>query len=147
MVSDKIVSRYAGKLPESANSDRGIPHGPLYPVAEVLGLLENSVNPNIQVWTRKCAADVQKLALDADDLVDLLKEAVLGNHFIGSEWCRQNPNGPWAACDAYALSRQEWVAVAHKEIRMEYYLKFSVGKTGKILLLASCHLSEERRSQ
>lgn len=144
MVSGRVVSLFTGELP--ASPDRGIPHGPLYPAAEVLKLLKDCGIRGIQVWTRKCAADLQKLMLDADDLADLLRESVLGGRFIGSEWCQQTPDGPWAACDAYALSRREWVAVAHRKMPMEYYLKFAIGKTGKILLLISCHLSEERRS-
>jgi len=146
MVSDKIISQYMGTLPVPVGSDRGIPQGPLYPAAEVLKLLQDCGASGIQVWTKKCTADLQKLLLDTDDLVDLLRESVLGGRFIGSEWCRQTPDGPWAACDAYALYRREWVAVAHRDMPMEYYLKFAIGKTGKILLLVSCHLSAVRRS-
>ena len=139
MVSAMIVSRYVGTLPETDRSDRKISDGPLYPTDEILMLLE--IEQTVRLWTRKCAADVQNLALDGDDLTDLLREAVSGGRFTGSEWCRQTPNGPWAACDAYSLIRSEWMAVASREMRMEYYFKLAIGKTGKILLLVSCHLS------
>ena len=139
MVSAMIVSRYVGTLPETDRSDRKISDGPLYPAEEFLRLLETE--QTVVPWTKKCAADVQNLVLDGDDLTDLLREAVSGGRFTGSEWCRQTPNGPWAACDAYSLIRSEWMDVVRKEIRMEYYLKLAVGKTGKILLLVSCHLS------
>jgi len=35
----------------------------------------------------------------------------------------------------------EWVATASKEMGVEYFVKFAVGKTGQLLLLVSCHLS------
>jgi len=144
MVSGIIVSRYVGPLPETDRSDRKISAGPLYPSEDILKLLETE--QAVFPWTKKCIADVQRLALDGDDLNDLLREAVSNGRFTGSEWCQQRADGPWAACDAYFLIRAEWIEVARKEIRMEYYLKLAVGKTGKILLLVSCHLSEERRS-
>jgi len=140
MVSDTIISRFTGPLPASAAADRTILGGPLYPSAEVLELLKAGESA-IRVWTRKCTADMQKLALDPDDLVELIGQAVSAGRFIGAEWCRQNPFGPWAACDAYSLIRQERMAAACRDMPMEYYLKFAIGKTGKILLLVSCHLS------
>ena len=139
MVSAKIVSRFTGVLPE-AGADRTIPGGPLYPQDEVLTLLKNG-DGVIRAWTRNCAADVQQLAFDSDDLVLLITEAVTRGRFSGSEWCQQKPSGPWAACDAYALTRGEWVAAARKKLAVNYYCKFALGKTGTILLLVSCHLS------
>jgi hypothetical protein len=112
----------------------------LYPAAEVLELLEAGESA-VRVWTRKCIADVQQLALDADELVTLLREAVVGGRFTGAQWCRQDPSGPWAACDAYALTRREWMRVAGRELSVNYYLKFAMAKTGTLLLLVSCHLS------
>ena len=144
MVSGMIVSRHVGILPETDRSDRKISAVPLYPAKEVLKLLKTT--QAVHLWTKKCIADVQRLALDGDNLNDLLQEAVSSGRFTGSEWCQQRPDGPWAACDAYSLIRSEWIEVARKEIRMEYYLKLAVAKTGKILLLVSCHLSQERRS-
>lgn len=134
-----IVSRYTGPLP-AGGADRIMPGGPLYPAEEVLKLLKAG-GGTVRVWTRKCVADVQQLALDPDDLVVLLSEAVARGRFTGSEWCQQKPSGPWAACDAYALTRCEWVQAARKELAFDYYLKYAIGKTGAILLLVSCHLS------
>lgn len=142
MVSDKIVSRYTDGFPGADATARGIAGGPLYPRAEVLRLLADSGGQCILAWTKKCTADIQKLALDADELDGLLREALSSGRFIGSEWCQQQPDGPWAACDAYQLMRQEWVAAAHRDMAVEYYLKFAIGKTGAILLLVSCHLSK-----
>jgi hypothetical protein len=140
MVSAKIVSQYNKKVPESFAVSRGIAGGPLYPAADVLQILEAGER-SIVPWTRKCTGDLQKLTLEAEDLIAFVKEAVSDGRFIGSEWCQQQPSGPWAACDAYAFSRLEWLAAARKEMLMEYYLKCAIGKTGKILLLASCHPS------
>ncbi|MDO3377822.1 hypothetical protein M3027_06765 [Geoalkalibacter halelectricus] len=134
-----IVSRFSGALP-AVGADRTIPGGPLYPAEEVLKLLKAGGGA-VRVWTRKCAADVQQLALDPDDLIALVSEAVARGRFTGSEWCQQKPAGPWAACDAYALTRHEWVQASRKELAFDYYLKFAIGRTGTILLLVSCHLS------
>ena len=112
MVSTIIVSRYIGTLPETEGSDRKISDGPLYPADEVLMLLETE--QTVVPWTKKCAADVQNLALDGDDLTTLLREAVSGGRFTGSEWCQQAPAGPWAACDAYSLTHLEWLTVANR---------------------------------
>ncbi|MDD5035600.1 MAG: hypothetical protein PHE55_12670 [Methylococcaceae bacterium] len=139
----KNLSAYTGTPPSDDQADRSIVGGPLYAKADVLAVLtqgESSVVP----WTCKCKDDVLRLALDADDLRALVKEAVQGGRYVQSEWCVQQPNGPWAACDAYQLFRSEWVQAAHKNMRFEYYVKFAMGRTGKLLLLVSCHLSQDR---
>ncbi|MCF7990496.1 MAG: hypothetical protein K9M02_08645 [Thiohalocapsa sp.] len=118
--------------------------GPLYPVDEVLALLKGAQGQAINLWTRKCILDAQKYGLDLQDLAVLLEEAVQHGRFRGSEWCVQKPRGPWAACDAYQLFRSEWIANARRSMRVEYYLKFSMAQTGQLLLLVSCHLSEDR---
>lgn len=69
------------------------------------------------------------------------KLLITQGQYVNSQWCVQKPTGPWAACDGYRLFRDEWVEYAHKEMRYEYYVKFAIGKTGKLLLLVSCHLS------
>lgn len=139
MVNVMIVSRFTGDLPE-VGGDRKILGGPLYPITEVLELL-GAGGSVVRVWTRRCVEDVQQLALDADELADLIVEAVKVGRFSGAQWCQQQPTGPWAACDAYTLTRREWVPAARKELAVDYYLKFAIGKTGTLLLLVSCHLS------
>jgi len=81
------------------------------------------------------------MALDSEELFVLFTEALSKGRFIGSEWCQQQPTGPWAACDAYSLVRREWMSAARRELDMEYYIKFAIGISGTILLLASCHPS------
>ncbi len=145
MVNTRIVSRFTAPLPVGDGADRTIPGGPLYQAHEVLELLESGGSQAITPLTRKCLDDSQKWSLDKDDLLQLLKLAVRSGRFRGSEWCEKKHSGPWAACDAYSVIRMEWIAKAHKEIGMEYYIKFAIGTSGKILLLVSCHPSETRR--
>lgn len=144
MVNNRIVSRFTGALPEHGN-DRKIRGGPLYPAEEVMSLLGNGGSESIITWTKKCTSDVQRWSLNDDDLFDLLGIAVYSGRFIGAEWCEQKPGGPWAACDAYSVIRKEWIPATRKEMDFEYYIKFAIGKTGKILLLVSCHPPEEWR--
>jgi len=146
MVNNTIVSRFTGDLPLGEGESRKIPGGPLYPAGEVLALLAGSGIQAVRAWTRKCAEDLQKWELDADDLRELIETALRSGRFRGAEWCVQQPNGPWAACDAYVVVRPEWVQYAHREMDIEYYIKFAMSRTGTVLLVVSCHPPEERRS-
>lgn len=143
MVNTRNVSRYTGALPKGA-ADLKIRGGPLYPAHKISDLLSNGGSQAIMAWTKKCVSDIQKWNMNEDDVLDLVGLAVRSGRFIGAEWCEQEPNGPCAACDGYSVIRREWLAAAHKEMDMEYYMKFAIGKTGTILLLASCHPSEFR---
>lgn len=139
MVNTKIVSRYTGALPSSGET-RQIAGGPLYACDEVERVLaadDGSVVP----WTRKCFSDLKKYELGLNDVVGLIRLALTEGRFIGSEWCVNQSGGAWAACDAYAVTRREWLPSARKEMAVEYYLKFAIGTTGKLILAVSCHLS------
>lgn len=144
MVSNTIVSRFTGELPKSENGPRHIAGGPLYSAEEVRQVLDRFGAEAVKAWTRKCIDDVQKLGLDADELRELVESALGSGRFRGSEWCVQYANGPWAACDAYSLVRREWIENAHKFMDIEYYLKIAISKTGRCLLMASCHPPEQR---
>lgn len=143
MVNNAInVSAYEGQPPTEVGNKRSrISDGPLYDVKEVFALLTQG-DDQTHLWTRKCVQDVQALAFDIADVRELLKQALTTGHYINSEWCVQKPTGPWAACDSYRLSRQEWNDAAYKDLPCEYYVKFAIGKTGRLLLLVSCHLSQ-----
>lgn len=39
----------------------------------------------------------------------------------------------------FAFFRPEWVETARKELSMEYFLKFAIGKAGTLVLMLSCH--------
>src|SRR5690554_5358995 len=142
MVNNAInVSAYKGLPPSEIGDDRHyISDGPLYPVEDVLNLLEVGESATI-LWTRQCKSHVQQLSYEIADVQKLIKQAITQGQYVNSQWCVQRPTGPWAACDSYRLFRNEWVEYAYKEMRYEYYVKFAIGKTGKLLLLVSCHLS------
>jgi hypothetical protein len=106
-------------------------------LSSVLDLGENS----LKLWTRDAVKDVRdKLELDMNDLIELLRLISTGKAaYLKSEWCVQKPTGPWAACDSYRIQREEWIKHANKYMSIEYYVKFAIGKTGKLLLIISCH--------
>lgn len=139
----KNLSAFLGAPPLSEQADRRIAAGPLYVAADVLALLKQG-DAALIPWTRKCKDDLMRLMLEISDAQALVREALQSGHYRNSEWCVQSPSGPWAACDAYTLRRAEWVQAAHKEMIFEYYIKFAIGKTGKLLLLVSCHEPQDR---
>jgi len=145
MVNTTIVSRHSGELPLNEGASRKISGGPLYPAEEVRELLANSGDQAIRAWTNKCNEDMQKWTLNADDLLELIEIGLRIGRFRGSEWCVQQPNGPWAACDVYLVKRREMMPNAPVEMDTEYYIKFAVSKTRVVLLVVSCHPPEERR--
>lgn len=138
----KNISRYDGSIPTPENPERRISATPLYDEDFVLTLLNTKGNQGLSVWTRKCKDDLLKYELDHDDVLNLIRLCFHTGKFLGAEWCQQQPNGCWAACDAYRVFRTEWVKNADKDMTFEYYLKFAISKTGQLLLLVSCHLSE-----
>ncbi|MEI6858506.1 MAG: hypothetical protein V5788_01730 [Shewanella sp.] len=139
MVSGRIVSLHSGPLPNS-NTDRKIKglQGPLYDSDKVLEILSNK---QPIAWANKCISDMQKWSFDGDDLEELTRYAIEHGQYIDSEWCTNKPNGAFAACDSYHFTRREWNENAYKEMSFDYYVKIAIGKSGKILLLASCHPS------
>jgi hypothetical protein len=137
------LSAYSGTPPPQEQGDRHIADGPLYHVADVLALLDQG-EAALVPWTRKCKDDLLRLALDVSDAQALVREALENGCYRNSEWCVQQPSGPWAACDAYQLWHNEWVQAAYKEMCFEYYIKFAIGKSGKLLLLVSCHEPQDR---
>ncbi|EKO3892080.1 hypothetical protein P0F32_003252 [Vibrio metschnikovii] len=143
MVNNQLnVSAFEQQPPATTTTTERIHiDGPLYVVEDVLRILESEANTAIP-WTRKCIQNIESLALDTDDIRDLLKQAITQGQYVNSEWCVQKPTGPWAACDSYRLQREEWREHAYKYMSCNYYVKFAIGKTGKILLLVSCHVSQ-----
>lgn len=108
----------------------------MYAAADVLQLAKQGA---LQFWTRGAAKDAQKWKLDAEDCANLIGLALHSGRFLGSEWCQQQPQGPWAMCDAYSVARQEWHEHAGKYLNVSYYLKFAISQTGQLLLMASNH--------
>jgi len=143
MVNTMNVSKYSGVPPEDGvdKNARKIEGGPLYSQEELAPLLEAV---SIVPWTNKCKADLQKESLDVDDVARFIKICLTSGRFKGSEWCKQKPTGPWAACDAYQIFEVRWVDAACKEMEFEYYVKFAIAKTGRLIMTVSCHGPEER---
>lgn len=139
MVNSLInLSAYEGTPPADETHSRRIKGGPLYSQDEVLAAI-NQGEQALIAWTRKCKDDLLRQSMDLTDAAKLVRDALSQGRFHNAQWCQQKPSGPWAACDAYSLKRKEWVPAAHKHFIYEYYVKFAVGKTGKLLLLVSCH--------
>lgn len=140
MVSNIVVSRIGPGWSLADGSDRKIAGGPLYQTEEVLELLADFASHPVVAWTRVCIESIHSLGFSQEDLCELLQLAVNTGRFRGAEWCIQRHDGPWAACDAYSVVRKEWIANAKKEMSIEYYVKFAISRSGRKILLASCHL-------
>jgi len=138
MVNNRTnVGKWVGAPPPPKSADQKIRCGPLYDLADLQPLLQNG---DVIFWTRDCVRDAQNLGLDAEDAGALILEAVTNGRYHCSEWCEQKSDGPVAACDAYVLTRMEWNEAAHRELRCEYFIKFAIGRTGRIVLTISCHV-------
>ncbi len=112
----------------------------MYDLARVKQLAAD--NPDcIHLFTRTCIGEVHKLFDSDTEQVAALIQALNPRDYIDSEWCENGKSGV-AACDAYGIRRAEVIAASGKLITVEYFLKFAVGRTGKLVLLVSCHLSK-----
>lgn len=134
MVTSKNLSAYEGEPPGDGES-RKITGGPLYGLTDIQAVA--GVPGAVNFWTAKCRRDAANLMLDTADVGAMLQE-LTERDYRDSEWC-DNGNAASAACDAYALRRIEYVETAGKSFRMEYFLKFALSKTGKLVLMVSCH--------
>jgi hypothetical protein len=140
MVSPIIHSSFRDS-PPTAGQERKIKGGPLYPVEDLLAVLAEQGSAGIIAWTRSARAELQRLDLDDEALLELVRNALTTGKYHDSEWCEQSPGGAWSACDAYQFLYREWFPAAHEHISCEYYLKLARGKSGVHLLLISCHPS------
>jgi hypothetical protein len=136
MVTFVVVSEYSQSPPLNGGGLK-IAGGPLYDLARIQAVADQG--RGLRFWTRKCESNAQALGLDAEDAAGLLCELQQPRNFRNSEWCTDGR--VWAACDAYALERREWVNAARKHMNIEYFLKFALAKTGALVLMVSCHTS------
>jgi hypothetical protein len=145
----KIVSKWANApLPseEQLQDDAGrqINAEQLYAAADVLDAIKAGGGADaIFLYTKKCQRDVANMVWDNDDVLQLLQDALAAGKRVSPEWCVQNPTGPAAACDVYILRRRERHPNKPIEILMEYYVKFAIGHTGKVILVFSCHTTDK----
>lgn len=136
MVIFTNLSAYNG-VPPADGEDRKIAGGPLYELARIKVLTE--LPGALNLWTAKARRDVANLAMAPADVGGMIRQ-LTERDYRDSEWC-DNGKGSCAACDAYALTRDEYVERAGKSYRMVYFLKFAESRTGKLVLMASCHTS------
>ena len=143
----KNVSAYPGAVPagvKEKGADRTILGGPLYEPRQVLALVKAD-GSQLHLWTKKCVKDLRdKLSLDHEGAAELVRDAVASGSYRNSQWCQGNNEIYWVACDAYVLKREEYIRHAHKTMEIEYYVKFAIHGSGKLLLLISCHNPEDR---
>ena len=136
MVKIFIVSEYSLNPPEDGQGRVKIAKGPLYDLARVQRL---ATAGGLNTWTDRCDKAVYELFSGDLEAVAGLLGHLRPADYRDSEWCTNGRNA-LAACDAYALRSLEWVASAGKEMGVEYFVKFAVGKAGQLVLLVSCHL-------
>lgn len=136
MVTFKNLSAYDGLLP-NVGEDRKIAGGPLYGLAKIQALTE--LPDSVLFWTAKCRRDAANLILEPDDVGAMIRELKERN-YRDSEWC-DNGKGSLAACDTYTLTRDEYLSNAGKWFRTTYFLKFAESRTGRLVLIVSCHTS------
>ena len=129
------VSAYEGSPPDEGG-DRTISGGPLYAPDDLAALAGED---QVTFWSAGAIRDAAKWSLAVPDVAHLVERAVRQGRYRGSEWCIQKPNGPWAACDAYTVTVDEWVEATRRSMPVPYYLKFCIAKTGGVLLLVSNH--------
>jgi len=135
MVSILVVSEYSGPSACTGVSAK-IAGGPLYELARVRGLCQQG--NGIVLWTRRCINKVADLGWTTRDVAELIDDLASHGTYIDSEWC-DNGRNAWAAADAYKVARKEWIAYAHKDMLIEYFIKFAIGKQGNVVLTVSCH--------
>lgn len=135
MVKMFVVSEYSSNPPTESGRAK-IAGGPLYGLARVQALVQDG--NQLQAWTEKCRSDVRKwFDDDWQRVVDQIK-GLKDADYIDSEWC-ENGKGAIAACDAYSYKVIETAPATGKPLRMEYFLKFAVSRTGTLVLMVSCH--------
>lgn len=138
MVKAIVLSEYSSNPPQVLGTGRiKIDDGPLYDLERI----QNLVNDESQLlaWTEKCRKDIRKLFDDDLSQVADLIRCLKTTDYLDSEWC-ENGRGALAACDAYSTRRLEVMPTTGKSMRVEYFLKFAIGKTGKLVLTVSCHV-------
>lgn len=145
MVNNRNVSAYTGTPPNPCNCTqscqcRNIQTAkPLYSKEDVSELLKNVDNLNLA--THKARSDrVNRLQMSFEELANCIVSAVHKGLYIQSVWCEVK-NGSWAACDAYKYRHTYPCNTTNKEMFLDCYFKFAIGKAGTMILVVSCHPS------
>lgn len=147
MVNRYIVSKYVDAPPTEAvlaSGSRRINKKYLYDIADIRKLASTpDTDESVLAWTAGAKADISGLLWDMEDVKELILHALDHGRRLKPEWCVQSPDGPLAACDVFIVSRHEVGKRDNVRRIMQYYLKFAVSKTGRLLLIASCHTTEK----
>lgn len=130
------LSAYSGEPPGDGKT-RKIDGGPLYDLARIKAL--SGLPDTVNLWTAKARHDAANLAMAPADVGGMIRQ-LTEHDYRDSEWC-DNGKGSCAACDAYALTRDEYVEHAGTSYRLVYFLKFAESRTGRLVLIVSCHTS------
>jgi len=112
---------------------------------DLIKVKELSGNKQLSTVTAKCDQDLAKLSWSIDKEVPNLIMQLTEADYYKSEWCRSSgkpDEGRWLMCDAYKITNLEYNPRTYKDEYYDYYLKFSIGPTGKLLLIVSCHLQQ-----
>lgn len=136
MVKIFVVSEYSLNPPQDGQGRVKIADGPLYELERLQSLARD--DRRLNTWTEKCRKDVRKWFDDDLERVGDLILSLKPGDYIDSEWC-ENGKGAMAACDAYTVNVLETAPATRRPVRMEYFLKFAVSKTGALVLIVSCH--------
>jgi len=137
MVSKVNLSRYNEGEPPEEGADRRIAGGPIYSTKELLEIL--SGGGGVVKPAGNCVKQLQALSFDEDDAAELLVRGLTQGRYKNSEWAGCGGNSV-AACDVYIARRLEDVGSSHGPAEVEYYLKFAIGRTGKVIVLVRCHV-------
>lgn len=131
----------AEEPPDDASEDvdrKIVREGPIYAADTILEL---AVANRVTLWSKGAITEAQKWGFDNKDVCELVTAALRNGRYRDSVWCLGG-NGSkrtWAACDVYTFSRVEEVSWSPHPQTMTYYVKLAIGKTGQMLLIASCH--------
>jgi hypothetical protein len=131
-----VVSAYSAEPPDEAARTK-IRGGPIYDLKTIRELAART--SAIVAWTAKCRRDIRALFSNEWQAVGTLLGSLEACDYLHSEWC-ENAEGFVAACDAYAIEREE-TTQAGRDVRVAYFLKFAISTAGSLILLVSCHLS------
>lgn len=140
-----MVNNLHIKPPEGDNPTRKereiATDAPLHSLSRVKEL---SKNRELRTVTAKCDEDLIKLSWSIyDDVPELIQQLTEAN-YAKSQWCKTSSGrkGLWLACDVYKVTKAEYNPRAYRDDFYDYYLKFCINDTGKVLLIVSCHLQQ-----
>lgn len=114
---------------------------PIYDLAAVKEILKDA--DNLILATRYANQNAEDLALDTDDISQMIQQLEV-NNYRNSEWCKitkpKKNKQRVAAADSYKLRLTKYNEFAHKYLSAEYYLKFFIDQGQIRVEMISIHL-------